>query len=158
MAGNLKKGGGAAAALIALLVVFVGHNEGVRLNTYRDAGGVPTTCFGETRGVKMGDHHTLDECKAMFAKALAEFGKHIEACITQPMSVETEAAFISVGYNAGWQGFCLSPAAHLYNAGRFREACLAISGWHVSQRGVGVLPGLQRRRNEERDLCLKGLH
>lgn len=156
MAGNLKKGGTAAAAVLTLSVAFVGVREGVRTTPYRDAGGVPTVCYGETH-VEM-RRYTLDECKDMFKKALAkEYGAKVEECVTRDMSIETEVSFWSVAYNTGWQGFCQSHIVALYNAGHSREACEAIIGYKVSQRGVGVLPGLVKRRKDESALCLKGL-
>lgn len=30
------------------------HNEGLSLTAYKDSAGVPTICYGETKGVKMG--------------------------------------------------------------------------------------------------------
>ena len=57
MTGRLKKTGAfTAAGLIA--VGIVGGFEGLRTKAYRDVVGVPTICFGETRGVKMGDTAT----------------------------------------------------------------------------------------------------
>jgi lysozyme len=156
MAGNLKKGGGAAAALLALAVTYIGVREGVRTVPYRDPGGVLTVCWGETH-VPM-RRYTLDECKVMFKTALTKvYGAKLEECVTRPMSIETEVAFLDTAYNAGWQGTCQSPAIRLWNAGHEREACDALNGWHVSQRGVGVLPGLVHRRKDAVELCLRGL-
>jgi lysozyme len=150
---NVKRGG----ALAAMLVAFVGAKEGYRPNAYLDAGGVPTICFGETKGVHIGDRKTRPECEAMFITRLDEFATHVESCITRPMPVKVEVAFVSLAYNIGWGGFCKSPIVALYNAGKSREACDAIHNRYVTQRGVGVLRGLVTRRNEESRICLDGL-
>ena len=48
---RLKKSAGLAAVAIAI----VGGFEGLRTVAYRDQVNIPTICFGETRGVQMGD-------------------------------------------------------------------------------------------------------
>lgn len=59
MTSRLKKGSAIAATAIAL----IGSWEGLRTVAYRNIVGIPTVCFGGTRGVKMGDRYTVDECK-----------------------------------------------------------------------------------------------
>ncbi|SFM41507.1 glycoside hydrolase family protein [Methylobacterium pseudosasicola] len=36
--------------------------EGMRTKAYRDGGGVPTVCVGETKGARMGMKFTIAEC------------------------------------------------------------------------------------------------
>ncbi|MER5172677.1 glycoside hydrolase family protein, partial [Thioclava kandeliae] len=43
------------AAAIALAITTIAPWEGRELRAYRDIVGIPTICFGETEGVKMGD-------------------------------------------------------------------------------------------------------
>ncbi len=69
MGRKTRLAGTAGAAAIAL----VGMWEGLRLTAYRDIVGVPTVCYGETLGVKIGDKHTKVECDAML---LASLQKH----------------------------------------------------------------------------------
>jgi GH24 family phage-related lysozyme (muramidase) len=54
----------------ALAVGFVGGEEGVSTKAYRDVVGAPTIWLGQTRGVKIGDTPTMDECKTMLGDAL----------------------------------------------------------------------------------------
>ena len=51
---RLKKSAAVGAAAIALVAGW----EGLRTKAYLDAVKVPTVCFGETRGVKLGDSYT----------------------------------------------------------------------------------------------------
>lgn len=44
-----------AAAALAIAIPLVGHFEGLCTTAYLDAVNVPTICFGETRGVHLGD-------------------------------------------------------------------------------------------------------
>lgn len=156
MTSRLKKTGAfTAAGLIA--VGLVGGFEGLRTKAYRDSVGVPTVCFGETRGVKMGDTHTAAECKAMLGNALVEFEAGMRRCLVNPDKIpdKTYVAFLSLSYNIGTGAFCKSTVVRRANAGELNGACNAILAFNKA--GGRVLPGLDRRRKEERALCLEGV-
>lgn len=139
------------AAVLALAIPLIGGFEGLRQYAYRDPVGIPTICFGETRGVRMGQHHTVAECKAMMAGRLeADFIPGVERCIHVPMSPEREAAALSFAYNVGVGAFCRSGFARKLNAGD-PDACDELMKWN--RAGGMVLPGLTRRREAERALC-----
>lgn len=150
---RLKKG----AAAGALAVAIVGGFEGLRLNAYRDVVGVATVCYGETRGVKIGDRHTKSECDAMLLKGLQEFERGVMAC-APALAKAPDArvvAHISLSYNIGVGAYCKSTVARRFNAGDVRGSCDAFLMWNKA--GGITWPGLTRRRQAERDLCLKGL-
>lgn len=150
---RLKKSGVGLAAAIAL----IGSWEGVRTVAYRDIVGVPTVCFGETRGVKMGDRYTMDECRAMLGDGIIEFEAGMRKCLAAPDKVPEKAyvAFLSLSYNIGTGAFCKSTVARKANAGDYRGACDAISAWNKA--GGRVVKGLVNRRADERRICLTGL-
>lgn len=155
---KLKKGGifGGITAVGLLAVATVGPFEGVRTVPYPDIIGVPTVCYGETKGVKLGGPaYTLAKCKEMLVDRLDEFADQVEACVTRPMSGKTEVAFVSLAYNIGSAGFCRSSVVRLYNAGDGRGACNAMV--RFNRAGGNVVAGLARRREAERKLCLEGL-
>lgn len=145
------------SALLAALVATVGAFEGLRTYAYRDPVGIPTICFGETRGVKMGDRATVAECKQMLGDRLIEFEMGVRSCLRAPDAVPdgAYAAFISFAYNVGTGAFCGSTLARKVNAGDLRGACNELPKW-AKARGI-KLPGLVKRREAERQLCLKGL-
>lgn len=153
MASRLKKGSAIAAAAIAL----VGSWEGLRTVSYRDVVGIPTVCFGETRGVKMGDRYTVDECKAMLGDALGDFEQGMRACLKNPDAIPAKSyvAFLSAAYNIGNRAFCNSSMARKANAGDLRGACDALMNWNKA--GGRVVKGLTNRRAEERRICIEGL-
>lgn len=71
-------------------------------------------------------------------------------------------ATVSFAYNVGANAYCASTTARRFNAGDLRGACRAINEaddgrpqW-VTARGR-VLPGLVKRRAEERAICERGL-
>lgn len=53
-------------------VGFVGREEGVSTKAYRDVVGAPKIWLSPTRGVKICDTATMDECKTMLGDALVE--------------------------------------------------------------------------------------
>lgn len=151
---RLAKSAGAAAIAASL----IGGFEGYRNVAYPDPAtkGHPwTICYGHTGDVKPGDRATLQECQRIL---LADVDKHadkVEACITRPMSIETEWGFTSLAFNIGTSAFCKSSVARLYNAGDGQGACDAMLKFN---RAAGmVFPGLTRRRTIERQWCLRGL-
>ncbi len=52
-----------AKTWIAICVGCVASFEGLRTIAYRDPIGIPTVCFGETAGVKLGDKITVSIVK-----------------------------------------------------------------------------------------------
>lgn len=154
---RLKKVGLGLTAAGALAVAFVGGWEGMRLKAYRDIVGIPTVCFGETRGVRMGDQYTAEQCRAMLGDGLAEFEAGIRKCLVAPDRIpdKTYVAFLSLSYNIGQRAFCGSTVARRANSGDLRGACEAITAWNKA--GGRVVPGLVNRRAAERAMCLGGL-
>lgn len=154
---RLKKAGIGLTVAGALAIGLVGGYEGLRTKAYYDVVGVPTVCFGETRGVEMGDSYTVDECKAMLGTALTEFETGMRKCMVRPDAVPDKpyVAFLSFTYNVGVGAFCKSTLARKLNSGDMRGACNELAKWN--RAGGRVIRGLIRRRAEERALCLSGL-
>ncbi|MFA9261801.1 MAG: lysozyme [Undibacterium sp.] len=146
-----------SATFAALAVGLVGAFEGLRTAAYRDPVGIPTVCFGETRGVKMGQKYTSAECKAMFIPRLAEFENGMVVCLKNSEKIPdgAYAAFLSFSYNVGTGAFCKSGLVAKANAGDLRGACNELPKWNKA-RGI-KLPGLTNRRAAEQKLCLNSL-
>ena len=148
-----------AGAVLATAVATVGAWEGVRTVAYPDrlAYGIPTVCYGETRGVRLGDRYSLEECQAMLGDGLREFEAGMRACLREPDAIPDGAyvAFLSASYNIGTRAFCGSSMARLANAGDLRGACDALLRWN--RAGGRVVKGLTNRREAERKICLEGL-
>lgn len=146
------------ATLGAACISVVGTFEGLRTVAYPDPAtrGKPwTVCYGETAGVKAGDRYTVAECKAMLATSLERYALAVEGCVTSPMTDGAYAAYVSLAYNIGTGGFCKSSVVRLHNAGQTRAACDALLKFN--RAGGLVFPGLTRRREAERALCLQGI-
>lgn len=139
------------AAWAAIAMTCVAGFEGLRTVAYRDPVGVPTLCFGETKGVQMGDRATPEECRQMLGDRLHEFNAGISQCVVVPISDSRRAALVSFAYNVGIGAACKSTLVRKINTGD-PEACDELRRWTYA-KGI-QLPGLVRRREEERRLCL----
>lgn len=153
-----------SAALMAGAVALVGAWEGLRTVAYRDPVGIPTVCFGETRGVKMGDRYTKEQCKEMLGEGLIEFETMMRRCLKAPDRIPDKSytAFLSLTYNIGPGAWCKSSIRTYANKyadtgslGHLAEACNRIRRYNKA--GGRVLKGLVRRRAEERLMCLEGV-
>lgn len=146
-----------AGAAAAGAIAFVGAWEGLRMTAYRDIVGVPTVCYGETRGVHLGDRHSKADCDAMLLASLRRHEAGMRKCLKAPDRIPEKSyiAFVSLTYNIGVGAFCRSTAARRLNAGDVRGACEAAT-W-FNKAGGRKVRGLVNRRAAEKDLCLEGL-
>lgn len=148
---RLRKNVKLAAVLVAAVAAF----EGLRTVAYRDPVGIPTICFGETRGVRIGDRKTAAECRTLLQNRLYEFEAGVRSCLLYPDKLPdgTYAAILSFAYNVGTNAFCQSTLKRKLDKGDIKGACAELPRW-VKAKGVR-LPGLVNRREAERKLCLK---
>ena len=152
-----KVTGVVAAMVIATATPFIAKWEGLETKAYRDIVGVPTVCYGETRGVKMGDTYTKEECFAMLEKGVAEFYNKLQPCMTNPnIPVEVQASMLELAYNVGTAPVCKSTMMKLANQGKFKEACNELGKW--IKAGGRTVKGLENRRADSKvTLCMKGV-
>lgn len=114
-------------------------------------GDVPTIGFGSTEGVKLGDTTTPP---AALARTLREVGRYegaVKGCVKVPLNQGEYDAYVSLAYNIGTGAFCGSTLVKKLNAGDYAGACAEISKWDKFHGKP--LPGLTRRRAEERATC-----
>ncbi len=149
---------GAVVGVLALAVPAVSNWEGLWLTAKPDklAYNIPTVCYGETEGVKIGDTYSKAQCQDMLSIKLAtKYLPGMNKCIKVPISDRTRAAFLGTTYNIGIGGFCKSTMVRRLNAGDERGACEALMNWN--RAGGKVVRGLTNRRTAERAECLAGL-
>lgn len=147
---------GATAAIILLSAVPT--HEGEVLTTYYDPVGVATVCYGDTDPAMAipGVTYTREECLRSLERQLIAHAEPVLACAPGiERSPEMTAAFVSLAYNIGTGAFCRSTAARRYRAGDYAGACVAVEMW--TKAGGKTLPGLVRRRADERRLCERGI-
>jgi lysozyme len=151
-------GATAAAGLLTAVPKF----EGIVLVARPDPVGVVTACFGETRGVKLGERFTFAQCVAKLEPRLAEFASAVDRCTpVASMTVGQRKAVVDFAYNEGEGTYCRSSIAANFRAGNIAAACRSFnesaSGkpQYVTAGGKDgrELPGLVKRRATERAWC-----
>jgi len=100
---------------------------------------------------------TMDEVDAILQKDLASFEKGVlRLC---PAAVQNQShldALVSFSFNVGLGNLQRSTIRAKYNRGDFEGAAEAFLDW--TKAGGKVLPGLVKRRNDERALFLGAGH
>lgn len=140
------------AGALALLVPVVLYFEGTVHKTYKDPIGIITACTGSTGPeLKLGQTFTPAQCQEMLYQDLLKHSSDID-CIKRPLSDGQKAAFISFGFNVGKEKLCKSTLVKKANAGDLVGACNELMRWTLA--AGKELPGLVKRREAERRLCL----
>lgn len=141
--------------------------EGLELRAYPDpgTGGKPYTIgYGTTRingqPVTPGMVITEQQAERHLAADVAQFAKAVTRAVTVPINQNQFDALVSLTYNIGIGAFKRSTLLRKLNAGDTPGAADEFERWiHAGGR---VMPGLVRRRKEERALfempCSTPLH
>lgn len=140
-----------------LLLVTVPRHEGEVLATYIDPVGVATVCYGDTdpNMAIPGATYSRAECLQSLERQLVTHAEPVLETVPEVVaSPEMTAAFVSLAYNIGAEAFRKSTVVRRFRSGDYAGACRAIEMWRFA--GGRELPGLVRRRADERALCEKG--
>jgi lysozyme len=135
---------------------FVTAHEVAVTHAYPDPGygwGLPTICYGHTKGVKKGDVATLEQCRAWLAEDYERLVlPALSRCVKVPLAINEAAALGSFTFNVGGAAACGSSLVKKLNAGDYAGAAAQFPRWNRSN-GV-VLRGLVTRRAAEKELFL----
>ena len=147
---------GRAAALATLIAIPA---EGLRQFAYYDPPGILTVCYGSTTDVVKGKKYSLEECSLRLDTDMREAIQTVDRCVPG-LPENVLAAFGDAVYNLGPTIACNktnSTAARLLYSGKVTEACNQLPRWDKARvAGFMIsLPGLTKRRELERQLCLK---
>lgn len=152
----------AGAAIIVACIAFIRPFEGVRLTAYRDPVGVATICMGETKDVQMGMHKTLQQCLDDMRRRLPDYLGPVDR-LMPGLPDNRRIAYTDFAWNLGSNALTVrqhiqgravagSSIVELERAGHWQDACERML--RFNKGGGQVLPGLVKRRQKERDLCL----
>jgi GH24 family phage-related lysozyme (muramidase) len=141
-------------------VPFIAQEEGLRTKAYLDIVGVPTICYGSTRGVRLGMEKTRAECLDLLRSEVAEYRHGLHRYIKPAarlyhLTPKRDAAYTSTAFNCGIGAIGKSTAVRRLNAGDIKGGCEALTWWNKA--GGRVVRGLVARRTRERALCLDGV-
>lgn len=125
-----------ATMLGGAITEVIQHNEGLSLTAYKDSAGIPTICYGDTKGVKMGQRATLSDCQK---KLIESAGEHAKALDGLPMSLTDVQLLgaLDMTYNIGISGFKNSTTKRRLMQGDTRGAAKAVLSWrYITRNGV----------------------
>ncbi|MEP1943144.1 MAG: lysozyme [Sulfitobacter sp.] len=156
-----KAGSVSEIETLRIAVPFIAKEEGKRNKAYADIVGVPTICYGSTRGVRLGMVMTDAQCLALLSDEVAEYreglhGYFSKATRSSRLTAKRDAAYTSTAFNCGVRAIGRSTATRRLNAGDIRGGCTALTWWNKA--GGRVIRGLVNRRAREKALCLAGLN
>src|SRR5574340_1314077 len=136
---------------------IIKKHEGLRLTAYPDpaSGGFPFTVgYGHTRNVHQGDVITQAQAEHYLDEDMGDAYACIDHSVTVPLDYRQRDALCSFVFNIGCSAFQKSTLLRMLNAGDFTGAAAQFPRWN---KGAGkVMPGLVKRRGEERALFLTG--
>lgn len=147
-----KRVGVGALCFSAACLVAVANFEGFRGTAYKDAVGVSTIGYGETKGVSMGDKTTPERALVQLLVSMNDHADQIRPLIKVPLYQHEFDAYTSFAYNVGVGNFKNSTLLKKLNAGDYEGACKELLKWKYA--GGKVLPGLVKRRQDEYKMCM----
>lgn len=131
---------------------IIKRNEGCRLKAYQDVVGIWTIGYGHTPATK-NQIITQEEANELLAKDLFLFETMVAHAVSDhPTTANQYSAMVSLAYNIGIGHFRASTVLRDHLAGDYKNAADAFLMW--DKAGGQVFTGLQRRRQEERQLYL----
>lgn len=137
----------------AALVVALTQLEGTRYVPYEDIVNVWTVCQGYAgKDVIRNKVYTPAECRALTESQLAAKGAEVLRCVTVPIKQNEYDAYVLFSYNVGSPAFCGSSLLKKLNQGDHVGACNGLLAWDMA--GGKHVPGLRKRRDFERRMCL----
>lgn len=127
---------GATAVVAVTGGVLVGPWEGKENHAYKDIVGVATDCYGRTKGVKMGDYSTDEQCEKALAEDLTAYNKAMMKHVKVELKPYEEIAYTSFVWNVGETGFKNSTLLKKLNSGDSLGACKEILNWNKATFSV----------------------
>lgn len=132
-------------------LALIKHYEGCRLQAYRDAVGIWTIGYGDTKNVQPGLVITQAEADQRLCDRLAaEFVPEVLAALNAPPLQCQLDAMVSLAYNIGTGAFARSTLLKFVNRAQPDAAADQFPRW--DKAGGVSLRGLRRRRAAERAL------
>ena len=135
-------------------IALIKSAEGLKLDSYRCPAGVATVGYGHTGpDVRIPMTITPGEAERLLHEDLARFENGVTNCLggcaTNPNQF---SAMVSLSYNIGLGNFATSTVLKRHKLGQYAGAANAFLLWDKAKGKV--LPGLTRRREDERELYL----
>ncbi|WP_103327466.1 lysozyme [Bacteroidetes bacterium endosymbiont of Geopemphigus sp.] len=124
--------------------------EDFRAKAYKCQAGVWTIGYGHTKGVKPGDHITMEGAVLLLKQDLKDAQAAIEAYIKVPLSQNQYDALSSFIFNLGVNNFKDSTLLKKLNVRNYRRASKEFLQWNKVKGEISE--DLTKRREAERKL------
>lgn len=134
-------------------IELIKRHEGLRLNAYMCPGNVLTIGYGHTKSVYPNQVITAETAEELLKKDLLRFEKAVSRYVEVPLTQNQFDALVSFAFNVGVSAFRNSTLLKLLNQGSYKSASIQFGRWVMA--GTTKLPGLVRRREEEKRLFLE---
>ncbi len=135
---------------------LVKRNEGLRLTSYQDVAGIWTIGYGHTPA-QPDTTITEEQATSLLIGDLGLAEGTVDAATADVATGDNQfAAMVSLAFNIGGNAYRSSTVLRLHRAGDYAGAADAFLMWDKSRVGgqLTTVPGLLRRRQEERTLYL----
>jgi lysozyme len=141
---------------------FITEHEGEVLYVYLDPIGLPTVGVGhlvepeERSQYPVGRKITKAHSQELLSRDLRKFEAGVRAAVRWPVNQNQFDALVSLAFNIGLANFKKSSVVRHLNVPDKEKAANAFLAWNKARKDgkLVVLPGLVRRRKEERALFL----
>ena len=133
---------------------FIEAWEGCRLTAYKCPAGIWTIGYGHTGGVREGQRITEEEALDLLVEDLRAHAERLAPKVKVKVADGQYIALLSLAFNVGVGAVAKSTLLRLLNAGDIEVAGDEFLKWTYA--AGRELPGLVRRRREERKLFLEG--
>ncbi|WP_208951525.1 lysozyme [Rahnella sp. ChDrAdgB13] len=159
-----------AAAILTLMAALPGYHalqvsdeglrlitdfEGCQLQPYQCSAGFWTSGIGHTAGVVPGKAISDHQAAENLLQDIQQTERAVKKCMPADMPQPVFDAVVSFSFNVGTGAACKSTLAYFINKQQWRQACGQLPRW-VYVKGQRS-SGLERRRNAEFTVCLKGI-
>lgn len=134
-------------------IALIKSHEGIRTRAYVCPGGVLTIGYGHTRTVYPNQLISQEKAEQLLKEDLAKFENAVNQYVKVPLNQNQFDALVSFTFNVGISAFRNSTLLRLLNNQNYYKAACQFSRW--VNAGTTKLPGLVRRRKDEKSLFLK---
>ncbi len=131
--------------------------EGLRLDAYKDPAGVLTIGYGHTKIVKPGMTINKEMAELLLKIDVMDAESAVRDLVNIELNQNQFDALVSFTFNIGRRNLERSTLLKLLNAGKILEAGEEFMKWTKARQpgGLKELPGLVKRRAEEKTLFLR---
>lgn len=133
---------------------FIKQHEGVSLSAYTCPAGVLTIGYGHTGDVREGQYISEEEALDLLVEDLRAHAERLAPKVKVQVTDGQYIALLSLAFNVGVGAVAKSTLLRLLNAGDIEAAGDEFLKWTYADGRE--LPGLVRRRRDERKLFLEG--